>query len=236
MSKASSRVLFKSDAHWRRENRIVQPFICQKTRRNIWELKIPDQNLVPGAEELWKPLEWLIDETVGKMKNLVLTVVKRTQTFVSKLCWNFNSKRLAYYGFDSSEDLDQWKNTEEQGNTFIYNHNCEQLDNSLTVALIKLNELQRGTLCYSILNHLLNFRNWKTSFVVILVWFTLLDDKVFLFKKSDGMSLSFGEHCGDHLMETTHVIVVKNGCLSSTHFFLSQSIYSSDWIPFIYHI
>jgi glutamyl-tRNA synthetase len=174
-----------------------------------------DQNrFVSGAEEyILEALSWLgisPDETIGKNEKFgPYRQSERThlyQNYAEQLIAN----GWAYYAFDSTEDLDQLrKNTEEQGNTFIYNHTIrEKLDNSLTVAADKVAERIANGADYVI--------RFKTPVDEILelkdiirgdIKFdsSLLDDKVLF--KSDGMpTYHLANIVDDHLMDTTHVI------------------------------
>jgi glutamyl-tRNA synthetase len=89
-----------------------------------------DQNrFVPGAEEyIMEALEWLgiaPDETIGKTKNLDLTV-KAKERFISKYAAELINSGNAYYAFDA-EALDEKKKKNKE--TTIYNHtNREKLD------------------------------------------------------------------------------------------------------------
>ena len=174
-----------------------------------------DQNrFVPGAEEyILEALEWLgisPDETVGKNEKFGPYRQSERKHLYQSYAEQLVANGWAYYAFDSTEDLDQLrKNTEEQGNTFIYNHSIrEQLDNSLTVEADKVVERIANGEDYVI--------RFKTPVDAILelkdiirgdIKFdsNLLDDKVLF--KSDGMpTYHLANIVDDHLMETTHVI------------------------------
>jgi glutamyl-tRNA synthetase len=174
-----------------------------------------DQNrFVPGAEAyILEALEWLgisPDETVGKNEKFGPYRQSERKHLYQSYAEDLVAKGWAYYAFDTAEDLDQLrKNTEERGETFIYNHTIrEQLDNSLTVDAAKVSERIGNGADYVI--------RFKTPVDEILelkdiirgdIKFdsNLLDDKVLF--KSDGMpTYHLANIVDDHLMETTHVI------------------------------
>jgi glutamyl-tRNA synthetase len=174
-----------------------------------------DQNrFVSGAEEyILEALSWLgisPDETIGKNEKFGPYRQSERNHLYQNYAEQLIANGWAYYAFDSPEDLDQLrKNTEEQGNTFIYNHTIrEKLDNSLTVAADKVAERIANGADYVI--------RFKTPVDEILelkdiirgdIKFdsSLLDDKVLF--KSDGMpTYHLANIVDDHLMDTTHVI------------------------------
>lgn len=174
-----------------------------------------DQNrFVSGAEEyILEALAWLgisPDETIGKNEKFGPYRQSERKHLYQNYAEQLIANGWAYYAFDSTEDLDQLrKNTEEQGNTFIYNHTIrEKLDNSLTVAADEVAERIANGADYVI--------RFKTPVDEILelkdiirgdIKFdsSLLDDKVLF--KSDGMpTYHLANIVDDHLMDTTHVI------------------------------
>jgi glutamyl-tRNA synthetase len=174
-----------------------------------------DQNrFVAGAEEyILEALEWMgisPDETIGKNEKFGPYRQSERKHLYKKYAEDLINKGWAYYAFDSAADLDALrKKTEEQGNTFIYNHTIrQQLDNSLTVtADIVATRIAKGE------DYVIRF---KTPIDEILelkdlirgdIKFdsNLLDDKVLF--KSDGMpTYHLANIVDDYLMETTHVI------------------------------
>lgn len=174
-----------------------------------------DQNrFVAGAEEyILEALEWMgisPDETIGKNEKFGPYRQSERKHLYQKYAEDLINKGWAYYAFDSAADLDALrKKTEEQGNTFIYNHTIrQQLDNSLTVtADIVATRIAKGE------DYVIRF---KTPIDEILelkdlirgdIKFdsNLLDDKVLF--KSDGMpTYHLANIVDDYLMETTHVI------------------------------
>jgi glutamyl-tRNA synthetase len=174
-----------------------------------------DQNrFVPGAEEyILEALAWLgisPDETVGKNEKFGPYRQSERKHLYQSYAEKLIANGWAYYAFDSTEDLDQLrKNTEEQGNTFIYNHSIrEQLDNSITVSADKVaNRIASGE------DYVIRFKTPVDEILELKdiirgdIKFdsNLLDDKVLF--KSDGMpTYHLANIVDDHLMETTHVI------------------------------
>ena len=174
-----------------------------------------DQNrFVPGAEAyILEALEWLgisPDETIGKNEKFGPYRQSERKHLYQSYAEQLVANGWAYYAFDSSEDLDQLrKNTEEQGNTFIYNHTIrERLDNSLTVEADKVAERIKNGDDYVIrfktpVNEILELKDIIRGDIKFDS--NLLDDKVLF--KSDGMpTYHLANIVDDHLMETTHVI------------------------------
>jgi glutamyl-tRNA synthetase len=174
-----------------------------------------DQNrFVPGAESyILEALEWLgisPDETIGKNEKFGPYRQSERKHLYQSYAEQLIANGWAYYAFDSTEDLDQLrKNTEEQGNTFIYNHTIrERLDNSLTVEADKVAERIANGEDYVIrfktpVNEILELKDIIRG--EIRFDSNLLDDKVLF--KSDGMpTYHLANIVDDHLMETTHVI------------------------------
>jgi glutamyl-tRNA synthetase len=174
-----------------------------------------DQNrFVPGAEAyILEALEWLgisPDETVGKNEKFGPYRQSERKHLYQSYAEDLVAKGWAYYAFDSAEDLDQLrKNTEERGETFIYNHTIrEQLDNSLTVDAAKVAERIGNGADYVIrfktpVNEILELKDIIRGDIKFNS--NLLDDKVLF--KSDGMpTYHLANIVDDHLMETTHVI------------------------------
>ena len=174
-----------------------------------------DQNrFVPGAEAyILEALEWLgisPDETIGKNEKFGPYRQSERKHLYQSYAEQLVANGWAYYAFDTPEDLDQLrKNTEEQGNTFIYNHTIrERLDNSITVEADKVAERIANGDDYVIrfktpVNEILELKDIIRG--DIRFDSNLLDDKVLF--KSDGMpTYHLANIVDDHLMETTHVI------------------------------
>ena len=192
-------------------------YLFAKKHGGTYYLRIEDtdQNrFVPGAEAyILEALEWLgisPDETIGKNEKFGPYRQSERKHLYQSYAEKLIANGWAYYAFDSSEDLDQLrKNTEEQGNTFIYNHTIrERLDNSLTVEADKVAERIANGEDYVIrfktpVNEILELKDIIRG--DIRFDSNLLDDKVLF--KSDGMpTYHLANIVDDHLMETTHVI------------------------------
>ena len=192
-------------------------YLFAKKHGGTFYLRIEDtdQNrFVPGAEAyILEALEWLgisPDETVGKNEKFGPYRQSERKHLYQSYAQQLVANGWAYYAFDSSEDLDQLrKNTEEQGNTFIYNHTIRvRLDNSLTVEADKVAERIANGEDYVIrfktpVNEILELKDIIRG--EIRFDSNLLDDKVLF--KSDGMpTYHLANIVDDHLMETTHVI------------------------------
>ena len=192
-------------------------YLFAKKHGGTFYLRIEDtdQNrFVPGAEEyIMEALEWLgisPDETVGKNEKFGPYRQSERKHLYKNYAETLVANGWAYYAFDSSEDLDQLrKNTEEQGNTFIYNHTIrERLDNSLTVEADKVSERIANGEDYVIrfktpVDEILELKDMIRGDIKFDS--NLLDDKVLF--KSDGMpTYHLANIVDDHLMETTHVI------------------------------
>ena len=118
-------------------------------------------------------------------------------------------KGLAYYAFDSKEELEAHrKNHELKGKTFIYNsHNRHKLKNSLTISGKELeNKIKEG-------NYVVRFMTEENRIVKckdlirgeVSVSTREIDDKILF--KSDGMpTYHLANVVDDHLMKISHVI------------------------------
>ena len=118
-------------------------------------------------------------------------------------------KGLAYYAFDSKEELDAHrKNHEIKGKAFIYNsHNRHKLKNSLTISGKELeNKIKEG-------NYVVRFMTEENRIVKckdlirgeVSVSTREIDDKILF--KSDGMpTYHLANVVDDHLMKISHVI------------------------------
>ncbi len=192
-------------------------YLFAKKNKGTFYLRIEDtdQNrFVPGTEAyILEALEWLgisPDETIGKNEKFGPYRQSERKALYKEYADQLIQNGWAYYAFDTAAALDQLrKETEEAGNTFIYNHtNREILETSLRLSAeevaakiqagdefvirfktptdqtLHLNDLIRGDI------------KFETN---------LLDDKVLF--KSDGMpTYHLANIVDDHLMETSHVI------------------------------
>lgn len=192
-------------------------YLFAKKHGGVFYLRIEDtdQNrFVPGAEEyILEALEWLgisPDETVGKNEKFGPYRQSERKELYKKYADQLINSGWAYYAFDSAEDLDKLrKSDEENGKTFIYNHsNREQLDNSLTNSAEKTAQRILAGEDYVIrfktpVDEILQLKDIIRGDVKFDT--NLLDDKVLF--KSDGMpTYHLANIVDDHLMETSHVI------------------------------
>ena len=118
-------------------------------------------------------------------------------------------KGLAYYAFDTKEELDAHRKDHElKGKTFIYNsHNRHKLKNSLTISGKELeNKIKEG-------NYVVRFMTEENRIVKckdlirgeVSVSTREIDDKILF--KSDGMpTYHLANVVDDHLMKISHVI------------------------------
>lgn len=192
-------------------------YLFAKKHGGVFYLRIEDtdQNrFVPGAEEyILEALEWLgisPDETVGKNEKFGPYRQSERKELYKEYADQLINSGWAYYAFDSAEDLDKLrKSDEENGKTFIYNHsNREQLDNSLTNSAEKTAQRILAGEDYVIrfktpVDEILQLKDIIRGDVKFDM--NLLDDKVLF--KSDGMpTYHLANIVDDHLMETSHVI------------------------------
>lgn len=174
-----------------------------------------DQNrFVPGAESyIQEALEWLgiaPDETVGKNEQFGPYRQSERKEIYQKYANQLIETGWAYYAFDTAEALDALrKEAEENGNTFIYNHNNrEKLETSLALSTDETaKKIAEGV------DFVIRFKTPVNQTLVLNdiirgeVKFetNLLDDKVLF--KSDGMpTYHLANIVDDHLMQTSHVI------------------------------
>lgn len=192
-------------------------YLFAKKNNGVFFLRIEDtdQNrFVPGAEAyIMEALEWLgisPDETIGKNEKFAPYRQSERKPLYRQYADQLINNGWAYYAFDTAEALDKArKEQEEQGNTFIYNHNNrELLDTSLVLSaqetalritngdayVIRFKTPVGETL------HLQDIIRGDVKFET-----SLLDDKVLF--KGDGMpTYHLANIVDDHLMETSHVI------------------------------
>ena len=133
----------------------------------------------------------------------------KRKAIYSKYVDELIEKGLAYYAFDTKEELDAHrKNHELKGKTFIYNsHNRHKLKNSLTISGKELeNKIKEG-------NYVVRFMTEENRIVKckdlirgeVSVSTREIDDKILF--KSDGMpTYHLANVVDDHLMKISHVI------------------------------
>ena len=192
-------------------------YLFAKKNNGTFFLRIEDtdQNrFVPGAEEyILEALNWLgiaPDETVGKNEKFGPYRQSERKQLYQKYADQLINSGNAYYAFDKAEALDAHrKQHEEQGKTFIYNHqNREKLDTSLVISKEATEKRIAAGEDYVIrfktpVNETLHLKDIIRGDVKFET--NLLDDKVLF--KSDGMpTYHLANIVDDHLMETSHVI------------------------------
>jgi glutamyl-tRNA synthetase len=192
-------------------------YLFAKKNKGVFFLRIEDtdQNrFVPGAESyILEALEWLgisPDETIEKNEKFGPYRQSERKPLYREYAAQLINTGWAYYAFDTAEALDAArKEQEEQGNTFIYNHNNrELLDTSLVISKEETAKRITNGDAYVIrfktpvgeTLHLQDIIRGDVKFET-----SLLDDKVLF--KSDGMpTYHLANIVDDHLMETSHVI------------------------------
>ncbi len=192
-------------------------YLFAKKNNGTFILRIEDtdqKRYVPKAEQyIIDSLNWAgipFDEGPGKNEMLGPYRQSERKELYRQYAQELIDKDKAYYAFDTSEDLDRYRNEyQEAGKTFIYNwHNREKLNNSLSLdENIVKQKLEAGE-AYVI--------RFKTPLNDTLELYDLirgemridthtLDDKVLF--KSDGMpTYHLANIVDDHLMEISHVI------------------------------
>lgn len=192
-------------------------YLFAKQNKGVFYLRIEDtdQNrFVPGAEAyILEALEWLgisPDETIGKNEKFGPYRQSERKELYKQYADQLIETGWAYYAFDTAEELEELrKQTEEAGQTFIYNHSIrEQLKTSLKLDKQEVQQLLDANVPYVI-----RFKTPvdETLFLTDMIRgdikfeTNLLDDKVLF--KSDGMpTYHLANIVDDHLMETSHVI------------------------------
>ncbi|HUH25058.1 MAG TPA: glutamate--tRNA ligase [Flavobacterium sp.] len=192
-------------------------YLFAKKNNGVFYIRIEDtdQNrFVPGAEAyIFEALKWLgiePDETIGKNEKFGPYRQSDRKHLYKQYALDLIHNGCAYYAFDTAEELDALrKNTEEKGNTFIYNHSVR---NELKTSLNMTHEELEARL-YNNDPYVIRFKMPVDEKLVLQdlirgeVTFDtgLLDDKVLF--KSDGMpTYHLANIVDDHLQETSHVI------------------------------
>lgn len=181
----------------------------------ILRIEDTDQNrFVDGAEQyIIDALNWCgipFDEGVGKEGKFAPYRQSERKHLYKQYADELISKGMAYYAFDTSENLNlQRKDHEANGKTFIYNwHNRLKLKNSLA-----LTEEETKTKLAAGEDFVIRYKNPQNEKLIlkdlirgeITIDTNTLDDKVLY--KSDGMpTYHLANIVDDHLMEISHVI------------------------------
>lgn len=192
-------------------------YLFAKKHGGDFILRIEDTDqtrFVPGAEEyIIESFNWLnlpFDESPEKEGSVGPYRQSERKNLYRQYADRLIETGNAYYAFDSSEDLTEYrKQAEEKGETFIYNwHNRDSLKNSLN-----LSEEETRKLLDSGVEYVIRFKSPKDETLHlkdiirgdIQVNTNILDDKVLF--KSDGMpTYHLANIVDDHLMKITHVI------------------------------
>ena len=192
-------------------------YLFAKKKEGVFVLRIEDtdQNrYVEGAESyIIDALNWLhipFDEGPGKDGGYGPYRQSERKHIYKKYAQELLSKGMAYYAFDTPEELDlKRKECETEGKTFIYNwHNRQSLKNSLSLTEEEVHRrIERGddyVIRFKSPDHdILNLKDIIRGSIEIETY--VLDDKVLF--KSDGMpTYHLANVVDDHLMEITHVI------------------------------
>ena len=130
-------------------------YLFAKKNKGTFVLRIEDtdqKRFVPGAEEyIMKALEWCgieVDEGINEGGDYAPYRQSERQTIYKEYSDELVKNGLAYYAFDTPEDLDRLrKEQEKQGKVFTYNaDNRDSLINSLVLpeeeVQIKINQLE----------------------------------------------------------------------------------------------
>ena len=192
-------------------------YLFTKKHGGDFVLRIEDTDqsrYVDGAEAyIIEALNWLnipFDEGPGKEGSFGPYRQSERQPIYDKYVQELVSKGMAYYAFDTSEELDTYRKDHEAiGKTFIYNwHNRQNLKNSLSLSMVEVqSKLDRGD------EYVIRFKSPEKEILhlkdiirgSIEIDASILDDKVLF--KSDGMpTYHLANVVDDHLMEITHVI------------------------------
>jgi len=200
---------------------------------------------VPGAEEyIMEALDWCgikIDE--GPREGGVHAPYRQSERkeIYAKYAQQLIDSGNAYYAFDTPEELDALRTTEEAiGATFTYNNSTRKgLKNSLSMP-----EQEWKKLLDKEVNHAVRFKMPENHIVEEVdlirghVQFNTdqLDDKVLF--KSDGMpTYHLANVVDDHLMEITHVIRGEEWLPSMPlHILLYEAFGWKDTMPKFSHL
>ncbi|MEO9893532.1 glutamate--tRNA ligase [Aurantibacter sp.] len=181
----------------------------------ILRIEDTDQNrYVEGAEQyIIDALNWCgipYDEGVEKEGSFPPYRQSERKDLYKKYADQLVQNDKAYYAFDTSESLDNYrKEHEAKGKTFIYNwHNRPKLTNSLS-----LSDADTKAKLASNIPYVIRFKTPQDKKLIlndlirgkIEIDTNILDDKVLF--KSDGMpTYHLANIVDDHLMEISHVI------------------------------
>ena len=192
-------------------------YLFAKKNKGTFILRIEDtdqKRFVPGAEEyIMKALEWCgieVDEGINEGGDFAPYRQSERKSKYKEYSDILVKKGLAYYAFDTPEDLGRLrKEQEKQGKVFTYNaYNRDSLINSLVLPEEEVQAKIKNKEPYVIRfkvpgNETLSFEDIIRGKIQVNT--STLDDKVLF--KSDGMpTYHLANIVDDHLMEISHVI------------------------------
>jgi glutamyl-tRNA synthetase len=215
-------------------------YLLAKNLNGKFIIRIEDTDqsrYVEGAEEyILQSMAWLgieADEDPNKGGPLGPYRQSGRKEIYQKYTVELVAKGWAYYAFDSSEDLSNYREkAEKEGERFLYGPlNRKSLNNSLS-----LNESETQSRIEKGKDFVIRFKTPENKEVVfhdevrgeITVNTNTLDDKVLY--KSDGMpTYHLANVVDDHLMQITHVVRGEEWLPSlALHTLLYQAF---DWTP-----
>lgn len=192
-------------------------YLFAKKNKGTFILRIEDtdqKRYVANAEKyIIEALEWAgipYDEGLYKEGKFGPYRQSERKEIYKKYAQQLLDTGWAYYAFDAAEELNQYrKESEEKGETFIYNwHNRKQLQNSLHLTKEAVEKkIENGE------KYVVRFKTPQNEILElediirgnIKIDTNTLDDKVLF--KSDGMpTYHLANIVDDHLMEISHVI------------------------------
>ena len=195
-------------------------YLFAKKHKGAFVLRIEDtdqKRTVEGAEKyIDESLTWLgLHPDEGPRQNGPFGPYRQSERrdVYQKWIRVLLEKGLAYYAFDTAEELDAHRKAhQKKGKTFVYNwHNRLRLNNSWSLTPEEVEQKIKSGAPYVV-----RFRMWREGEVEevccpdmirgeVRVNSALLDDKILY--KSDGMpTYHFANIVDDHLMKITHVI------------------------------
>ena len=194
-------------------------YLFAKKNKGTFILRIEDtdQNrYVSNAEQyIIDALEWCnipFDEGPNKNEKFGPYRQSERKDLYKKYANELLNKGLAYYAFDTSEQLDAHrKEHEEQGKTFIYNWHNRQKGKLVNSLVLSENEVQEKINAGE--KYVVRFKSPQDETLVmedeirgtISIDTNTLDDKILF--KSDGMpTYHLANIVDDYLMEISHVI------------------------------
>ena len=215
-------------------------YLLAKNLGGTFIIRIEDTDqsrYVPGAEEyILQSMAWLgIEADEGPNKSGPLGPYRQSERkkIYHKYALELVAKGWAYYAFDSSEDLTNYREiAEKRGERFLYGPlNRKELNNSLS-----LKEFETQSRIENGEDFVIRFKTPENKEIVfhdevrgkITVNTNTLDDKVLY--KSDGMpTYHLANVVDDHLMQITHVVRGEEWLPSlALHTLLYQAF---EWTP-----